>query len=81
MNWAIKIILKNINDQNFVHFMRGGYDKGFYGNTIYFHSYAVFNQKFIVPSKFKLLKVLGKGSYGVVWKAINKETNEELAIK
>ena len=31
--------LKNINDQNFVHFMRGlrqrgGYDKGFYGNQI-----------------------------------------------
>ena len=29
--------LKNINDQNFSHFMRGyekgGYDKGFYGNT------------------------------------------------
>ena len=31
--------LKNINDQNFSHFMRGlrqrgGYDKGFYGITI-----------------------------------------------
>ena len=25
--------LKNINDQNFEHFMRG-YDKGFYGNSI-----------------------------------------------
>ena len=23
MDWAIKIILKNINDQNFAHFMRG----------------------------------------------------------
>ena len=29
MNWAIKIISKNINDQYFAHFMRG-YDKGFY---------------------------------------------------
>ena len=32
MNWTIKIISKNINDQNFAHFMRGydkgGYDKG-----------------------------------------------------
>lgn len=50
-------------------------------STVYFHSYAAYNQKFIVPSKYKLLKVLGKGSYGVVCKAINKENNEELAIK
>ena len=35
--------LKSINDQNFLHFMRGllqrgGYDKGFYGMKIFKHA-------------------------------------------
>jgi mitogen-activated protein kinase 15 len=34
-----------------------------------------------VSRKYQLQKRLGKGSYGIVWKARNKETNETIAIK
>ena len=34
-----------------------------------------------VLRKYKILKRLGKGSYGIVWKASDRETNETVAIK
>ena len=37
---ANKNNLKNINDQNFEHFVRG-YDKGFYGSRIIFNSHLI----------------------------------------
>jgi hypothetical protein len=32
-------------------------------------------------SKYKLLKQVGNGSFGVVYKAVNKDTGEVVAIK
>ena len=34
-----------------------------------------------VVSKYSIQKRLGKGSYGIVWRAVDKETNEVIAIK
>jgi serine/threonine protein kinase len=43
------------------------------------------NQEMIKPvqglEKYKKLEKLGEGTYGVVYKAINLETNETVAIK
>ena len=36
---------------------------------------------FHIPSKYKLTKLLGRGSYGVVCSGINTETGEKVAIK
>jgi serine/threonine protein kinase len=36
---------------------------------------------FHIPCKYKLTKLLGRGSYGVVCGGINKETEEKIAIK
>lgn len=49
--------------------------------TSYFHSFLVLSKMFIVPKKYDISKALGKGSYGIVCKATNTETNEEVAIK
>ena len=49
--------------------------------TSYFHSFNVTNKMFIIPKKYHLLKVMGKGSYGIVCKARNIETKEDVAIK
>ena len=54
--------LKNINDQNFAHFMRGydkgGYDKGFYGSNIlkiqkYFEKYEFVDKFYYFYDRFK----------------------------
>lgn len=34
-----------------------------------------------ILNKFQVLQKLGKGAYGIVWKVINKETQEVLALK
>eukprot|EP01090_Pellita_catalonica_P002106 TRINITY_DN11765_c0_g1_i2.p1 TRINITY_DN11765_c0_g1~~TRINITY_DN11765_c0_g1_i2.p1 ORF type:complete len:429 (-),score=88.40 TRINITY_DN11765_c0_g1_i2:90-1376(-) len=34
-----------------------------------------------VLSKYEICNKLGKGAYGIVWKAINKKTREEVALK
>lgn len=34
-----------------------------------------------ILEKYNIIQRLGKGAYGVVWRAINKETKEEVAIK
>ena len=31
--------------------------------------------------KFEILQKLGKGAYGVVWKAIDKQTKQTVALK
>jgi len=31
--------------------------------------------------KYEILQKLGKGAYGVVWKAIDKKTKEIVAVK
>lgn len=49
--------------------------------TEYFHSYSVLGKMFILPKRYEIIKAVGKGSYGIVCKAIDKETNQEVAIK
>ena len=49
--------------------------------TIYFHSFLVSGKMFIIPKKYHLMKVMGKGSYGIVWKAQNTLNGELVAIK
>ncbi|EFJ11811.1 hypothetical protein SELMODRAFT_125712 [Selaginella moellendorffii] len=39
------------------------------------------NSDFVVLSRYKVIKQLGDGTYGTVWKAVNKVTNETVAIK
>ena len=34
-----------------------------------------------VLKKYEILQKLGKGAYGIVWKAIDKRTKEIVAIK
>lgn len=46
-----------------------------------FHSVEVMDLVFHIPSKYKLTKLLGRGSYGVVCSGINTETGEKVAIK
>mmetsp|Transcript_10106 Transcript_10106/g.10061 ORF Transcript_10106/g.10061 Transcript_10106/m.10061 type:complete len:83 (+) Transcript_10106:291-539(+) len=36
---------------------------------------------FHIPTKYKLTKLVGRGSYGVVCAGINVETQEKVAIK
>jgi serine/threonine protein kinase len=36
---------------------------------------------FHIPTKYKLTKLLGRGSYGIVCAGINTETGEKVAIK
>src|SRR5690606_19386627 len=36
---------------------------------------------FHIPTKYKLTKLLGRGSYGVVCSGINADTGEKVAIK
>ena len=50
-------------------------------HTVYFESFYAGGKMFILPKKYKLSKVMGKGSYGIVCKALNTETNEQVAIK
>jgi len=51
------------------------------GKTQFFHSFLVANKMFILPKKYHIEKVMGKGSYGIVCKAQNTQTKEEVAIK
>ena len=37
--------------------------------------------KFIVDKKYEYMKCIGRGAYGVVCSALNKETGEKVAIK
>lgn len=37
--------------------------------------------KFELPIKYETIKLIGKGTYGSVISARNKETNEQIAIK
>jgi len=46
-----------------------------------FHSIEVMDLVFHIPTKYKLTKLLGRGSYGVVCAGINTETGEKVAIK
>ena len=34
-----------------------------------------------ILKKYEILQKLGKGAYGVVWKAIDKETKQTIALK
>lgn len=34
-----------------------------------------------ILDKYNVIQRLGKGAYGVVWRAVSKETGEEVAIK
>jgi mitogen-activated protein kinase 15 len=34
-----------------------------------------------ILDKYSIVQRLGKGAYGVVWRGVNKETKEEVAIK
>ena len=35
----------------------------------------------LVLKKYEILQKLGKGAYGIVWKAIDKRTKEIVALK
>jgi mitogen-activated protein kinase 1/3 len=37
--------------------------------------------KFVVDKKYEYIKCIGRGAYGVVCSALNKETGEKVAIK
>lgn len=50
-------------------------------DTTYFHSYNILGKMFIVPKNYELLKAVGKGSYGIVCKAKDKNADEIVAIK
>ncbi|KAK6922670.1 Serine-threonine/tyrosine-protein kinase, catalytic domain [Dillenia turbinata] len=43
--------------------------------------YMVWHMVFEVDSKYALIKPIGRGAYGVVSSAVNKETHEKVAIK
>lgn len=45
------------------------------------HSFVVSGTKFEIDLKYKLIKPIGHGAYGVVISAQNTETNEKVAIK
>eukprot|EP01029_Cantina_marsupialis_P012388 TRINITY_DN2733_c0_g1_i1.p1 TRINITY_DN2733_c0_g1~~TRINITY_DN2733_c0_g1_i1.p1 ORF type:complete len:366 (+),score=90.65 TRINITY_DN2733_c0_g1_i1:120-1217(+) len=45
------------------------------------HSFVVSGTKFTVPTKYKLIKPIGHGAYGVVVSAVNLETRDKVAIK
>jgi mitogen-activated protein kinase 15 len=34
-----------------------------------------------ILSKFEIQRKLGKGSYGIVWKATEKQSNRDVAVK
>ncbi|GAA5804417.1 hypothetical protein HPULCUR_009910 [Helicostylum pulchrum] len=46
-----------------------------------YHSLSCLNQTFEVPEKYKLVKEIGQGAYGVVCAAENSKTGERCAIK
>lgn len=50
-------------------------------NDKIFHSIEVMDLVFHIPTKYKLTKLLGRGSYGVVCSGINLETGDKVAIK
>ena len=37
--------------------------------------------EFHISEKYEILQVIGKGAYGIVWKAIDKRTKESVALK
>ncbi|KAJ3685928.1 hypothetical protein LUZ61_015092 [Rhynchospora tenuis] len=43
--------------------------------------YTIKNTLFELDAKYEPIKILGRGAYGVVCSAVNKETNEKVAIK
>ena len=34
-----------------------------------------------IVKKFEIIQKLGKGAYGIVWKAIDKKTKQTIALK
>ncbi|KAG9145263.1 hypothetical protein Leryth_008210 [Lithospermum erythrorhizon] len=45
------------------------------------HYYTMWQTVFEIDTKYVPIKPIGRGSYGVVCSAINRETNEKVAIK
>ncbi|XP_047310297.1 mitogen-activated protein kinase 7-like [Impatiens glandulifera] len=45
------------------------------------HCYTVWQTLFEIDTKYVIVKPIGRGSYGVVCSSINRETNENVAIK
>ncbi|KAG9326389.1 hypothetical protein KVV02_008009 [Mortierella alpina] len=45
------------------------------------HSFPVLNQQFIVDTKYKFIREIGQGAYGVVCAAKNTQSGEDVAIK
>ena len=77
---ANKNHLKNINDQNFAHFMRG-YDKGFYGNkhSLQFNIYS----QIILRNFYKLLYFYYAGNKEKIWNSyhvLKHETQKLLLL-
>ena len=34
-----------------------------------------------ITERYKIIKKIGKGAYGIVWKSIDKKNNQTVAIK
>lgn len=50
-------------------------------DPVLFHSFIVNAVRFIVDAKYQPLRAVGAGAYGVVCAALDKGTNEQVAIK
>lgn len=46
-----------------------------------YHTFKASGQQFDVPTKYALIRPIGHGAYGVVISALDKETNQKVAIK
>ncbi|KAL9654717.1 hypothetical protein ABK040_008514 [Willaertia magna] len=44
-------------------------------------TYNIAGNKFVIPSKYEVKKIIGQGAYGVVVSAFDKERQEDVAIK
>jgi mitogen-activated protein kinase 6 len=45
------------------------------------HSFKVYGQSFHVDAKYSPIKPLGRGAYGIVVAALNRDTGRKVAIK